>query len=740
MYQKIRWLIAGMVLLACFSIAQPVFAHAELVSSTPEANARLGRAPAQIALLFSEEVDPNFSQIRVLNTQGIQVDNGDSKVDAAERTRLTVSLRSLPDGVYTVVWRVVSADDGHLTEGSYPFAVGSVDEAALAAAQSSSGSQAAASPGSIAVRALLYLAIAILAGGLLFGQLVWRPSLAAIGITGEETPRFARIQRQMAAAALALLGLASLLGVMVQAGEAADSGIAWPWSGPALSVWVSSRYGILVIARLAAGLALAGLLLAPPNRWNRWAAFPLLVGLALTYSLSSHAAAQPAPFFPVISDTLHLLAASVWVGGLFLFVAGLRLSGRLDPQPRTRLVAALIPHFSALALASVGALTITGLYAALVDVGSLDLLTTTPYGQALLVKLALALPMVGMGAYNLLLTTPRMRRAAAEVEGDAARVVFFRKLVTAEASLGLALIAWVGIFTALPPARVNAPPAGFQKTLSADDLTLQLAIDPGRVGLNTFTLTLTAGGKPVVDASEVDLRFTAQSGSMSTEEARLVSVGEGNYSLKGSYLSLADQWQVTAVVRRPGRYDAYASAVIDTAAAAGAAGSAAPRGIPLNQLAAIFLAVTTLAYAFAFFTLVPRRLVWIVLGQAPALLLLLASLLTFNQTAQADLNDPANPVTPSSSSIQEGQAIYQANCLACHGPQGRGDGPIGLTLNPRPADLTQHAVPGVHTDGQLFLWISNGYPNSVMPGFSDKLSETDRWNLVNFIRTLASKN
>jgi copper transport protein len=739
-FQKIRWLIAGMMLLACFSITQPVFAHAELVSSTPEANARLGRAPAQIALLFSEEIDPNFSRISVLNTQGVQVDNSDSKVDPAERTRLTVSLRSLPDGVYTVVWRVVSADDGHLTEGSYPFAVGNVYAAALTAAQSSAGSQAAASPGSIAVRALLYLAIAVLAGGLLFAQLVWRPSLAAIGITGEETPRFARIQRQLAAGALALLGLASLLGVMVQAGEAAGSGIAWPWSGPALSVWVNSRYGILVIARMAAGLALAGLVLAPANRWNRWAAFPLLVCLALTYSLSSHAAAQPAPLLPVISDTLHLLAASVWVGGLFLFVAGVRLSGRLDPQPRTRLVAALIPHFSTLALASVAALTVTGLYAALVDVGSLALLTTTPYGQALLVKLALALPMVGMGAYNLLVSTPRMRRAAAEVEGDAARVAFFRKLVTTEASLGLALLIWVGVFTALPPAKVNALPAGFAKTLSADDLTLQLAIDPGRVGLNTFTLTLTSGGKPVLDASEVDLRFTAQSGSIATEEARLVSVGAGKYSLKGSYLSLADQWQVTAIVRRPSRYDAYASAVIDTAAAAGAAASATSRGIPLNQLAAIFLAVTTLTYAFAFFTLVPRRLVWIVLGQAPALLLLLASLLTFNQTAQADLNDPPNPVTPTTSSIQAGQALYQANCLACHGPLGRGDGPIGLTLNPRPADLTQHAVPGVHTDGQLFLWISNGYPNSVMPGFSDKLSETDRWNLVNFIRTLAPKS
>jgi mono/diheme cytochrome c family protein len=62
---------------------------------------------------------------------------------------------------------------------------------------------------------------------------------------------------------------------------------------------------------------------------------------------------------------------------------------------------------------------------------------------------------------------------------------------------------------------------------------------------------------------------------------------------------------------------------------------------------------------------------------------------------------------------------------------------VGLTLNPHPADLTLHAVPGVHTDGQLFLWITDGYPGSAMPAFKAAITESDRWNLVNFIRTMA---
>ena len=64
---------------------------------------------------------------------------------------------------------------------------------------------------------------------------------------------------------------------------------------------------------------------------------------------------------------------------------------------------------------------------------------------------------------------------------------------------------------------------------------------------------------------------------------------------------------------------------------------------------------------------------------------------------------------------------------------------VGLTLNPRPADLTLHATPGVHTDGQLYLWVSDGFPGSVMPAFRKALSDEERWHLVNFIRTMAPK-
>jgi mono/diheme cytochrome c family protein len=97
---------------------------------------------------------------------------------------------------------------------------------------------------------------------------------------------------------------------------------------------------------------------------------------------------------------------------------------------------------------------------------------------------------------------------------------------------------------------------------------------------------------------------------------------------------------------------------------------------------------------------------------------------------------PANPIPASSASIQRGQALYQERCLPCHGPAGLGDGPAALALVPRPANLQVHMLPGVHTDQQIFAWISDGYPNSAMPAFGELLSEEERWHVLNYIRTL----
>ena len=97
-----------------------------------------------------------------------------------------------------------------------------------------------------------------------------------------------------------------------------------------------------------------------------------------------------------------------------------------------------------------------------------------------------------------------------------------------------------------------------------------------------------------------------------------------------------------------------------------------------------------------------------------------------------------NPVAPSVEAIDAGRSIYRERCVACHGDRGRGDGPAGITLDPKPADLVLH-VPE-HTDGELYYMVSVGMPGSAMPEWRSVLSEPQRWELVHYLRVLASGN
>jgi mono/diheme cytochrome c family protein len=100
---------------------------------------------------------------------------------------------------------------------------------------------------------------------------------------------------------------------------------------------------------------------------------------------------------------------------------------------------------------------------------------------------------------------------------------------------------------------------------------------------------------------------------------------------------------------------------------------------------------------------------------------------------QTPMSRTPNPVADQVTSVDAGYRLYQANCAACHGVDGTGGGPLAGTTSVIPPSLKAHLTQ--HTDGDLFYWISNGLPGG-MPAWAAKLSETDRWNLVNFLRSI----
>jgi len=91
-----------------------------------------------------------------------------------------------------------------------------------------------------------------------------------------------------------------------------------------------------------------------------------------------------------------------------------------------------------------------------------------------------------------------------------------------------------------------------------------------------------------------------------------------------------------------------------------------------------------------------------------------------------------NPMPHEPRSITRGAAIWATTCAPCHGPEGRGDGPVTDRLPKKPKDLTRIAQPPIFPDGVLAYRIATG--GVVMPAWAGVLSERDIWDLVNFIR------
>ena len=101
--------------------------------------------------------------------------------------------------------------------------------------------------------------------------------------------------------------------------------------------------------------------------------------------------------------------------------------------------------------------------------------------------------------------------------------------------------------------------------------------------------------------------------------------------------------------------------------------------------------------------------------------------------APEQANNLKNPLENNPKSIQQGQKIFQSLCWTCHGQTGKGDGPAAASLNPKPASLSVETVQS-QSDGAIFWKISEG--RGAMGAYKNNLTTTQRWQLVNYVRTL----
>jgi copper transport protein len=577
----------------------------------------------------------------------------------------------------------------------------------------------------------LLVSLAVLTGWLPFIQLVWQPV-----VNREKDGLLQQVREPAVWGRIYRFGLwgvlvALILGVLAQAGQSAGSELAFPWAPATIDILTATRLGIIWLIRLALALIIAWLALSRPAAWKRWAGFAAALALIFTVSLTSHAATEAHPALPVVDDWIHITGMTFWFGGLAFLLTGLRDLIHLEGKLRTKLTALVMVRFSAMALVSVGLIGITGLYSASLRVGTISALLTSIYGHALLLKQVFVAALLLLAGINLVFISPRLNRDRARGISNVSLAGRFGRMVLAEAILAGLLLAAVSLLTYLPPAKITPPVQALAGSARADDLKMDLTIAPGQVGQNTFTLKLLSNGQPVASVKEALLRFTPNQGNFPPSEGQLISQGDGVFTAKGTYLSLPGRWQVQAVVRRADKFDAYANFNFSIK---NPGATDQPSATP--HLAGALILFNGLLLGLLMISLPVKPSNRFAIGILPTMFLLVTGIYYVTLPIKASIGD-ANPVPPNSQSIAEGKAVYTQYCVACHGTSGKGDGPVGVTFNPRPADLTLHGVLGVHTDAQLYDWITNGLPGTRMPAWKDTISDTDRWNLVNYIRVLA---
>ncbi|MGA9875062.1 MAG: CopD family protein [Solirubrobacteraceae bacterium] len=579
---------------AVFS-APAALAHAQLLGTSPQTGSTVAKQPKEVIFEFNQAVGGTLGAVRVYNAQGEEVDNLDVGHPDGEEHWMGVGLKpGLPDGTYTATYRVISADT-HIVYGGLVFNLGHAGAAPKFTVAGLIGRNSSGEVTKLAfgvVRALDYLSLALGIGGLVFLALAWLPALAASAGAepgwGAASRAFASRVQLLLLVAVALGVLVSVFGILLQGASAAGVSLWASLKGTIVNDTLKSRFGEVWGARGLVWLALGALLAGA--RLSRRAAIPVLrpatlgadgaavgpyppravvalaalgVGfLAITPALSGHASIQGprGVFFP--SDVVHVLAASVWVGGIACLLIALPAATRqLEGPQRSRLLLATLLRFSPLALVCVIAIAITGAIQAYIDVRSLDGLLHTTYGELVIVKVVLFVTLLGFGWVNRERVIPTLERLAGAGHPPGSGGIVARRSMRGELTL---MIAVFGVTAALisyaPPIDIANGP--FSTTTSLGPAELEMTVEPARVGLNTVHLYLIDAKNGSQFTATRELTVTAKLPSKGIGPLPLQAnvAGPGHYVLNSAELSPGGTWQLQ-ITDRVSEFEEYAKTI-----------------------------------------------------------------------------------------------------------------------------------------------------------------------------------
>jgi len=772
------WCALVVLLLALLCMPLPVAAHTSLLQTDPVPNSTLDHSPDRVTLRFDEQLQAGFSKATVFDASQRPVKVAPDAAGGADPSSLTIGLPKLATGVYSVVWQVLSPD-GHVVRGAFVFTValpGDPPPAPVASVPQIDGLSVSNRPPALAVllRALRYAGIAALVGGIAIFLFCIAPALTDVPADEQASLRRTldqRLQRWLFVALGVALGahvlsllvqVATVNGVTLLEGLRVDRitdliknttyGAVWRMQAIlllALGEWIVllpafsrvrlPRFPLGIVATPArphVAAKEAGEATTPPL-WGWGVA--LVGGLALllmtvfgghTLDVKSH------PALAMLADWAHLAAMSVWFGGLIL-VASLvpALMHGTTGTAQRRVATTLIGRFSRVAMASIATLTVTGIYA-ITEHTTRSTLATTTYGLVVIGKVGLVAAIILVAALNRAMLG---RRAAGDADSPGvtrAQTMLLRG-ISAEVVLGVAVIGLTGLLTQLPPANTQAattftsvavPSAPVevvvaQPTLEADGVRSLLTVET-KGSDATFDARITdTTGAPRADVIRVTIWLNSGDRDVGLITVPLLPTGDGHYRATGQWFVIGQHWLARVIVRRQDvaedvklpfalqpRPTSFAEEPVPPSPFLW------PRLLPEAKRGIALLIIGVGLIVFTALVRPNRRgLRRGLAAGAVGLVVLGLIVMTWYSVPTSPLTGRKNPQPATPEVIAQGAALY--------------------AQNGQPGSQLTTATARQYTDGDLYWLLTNGDGRG-MPAYNTRLSPTERWQIVRYLRSI----
>jgi len=529
-------------------------AHPFTEETIPSLASNAPAGTTKVIVFFSEPVDINFSELKVLDNNGNQIDNKDTNYYEGELS-LIVTTPPLEDGVYTATTKVLSKVDGHLVPGAFLFAVGDVivDPSMLGVERSSElvflPEAGARFPGIVGQTIVLGIVIASL---FIWGTQNKHP-------IKEELEKIEKIHHgkfmSLTGIGLGLVFVSDILMIVVQTIRLETS----PLNA------IQTDFGNVWLIRMVITVILLGIWFGLDRKktLSKKNQIPLLVmslALIATSSLIGHGAASgetPA----LLLDYIHNLVAAVWIGGIFYFVfALLPTFSQLKESNREKMSLVLIPRFSIAFIIAVGIVIITGptlMWFLESDVG---LITESVYGQLIILKIAIAAVMVGLGGFFQFKVQKN-----AEKSYSTGKISVHKKLkrsLKIDAALGIILLGVVALLAngTLPAGEIQKVDAqeivyGFKTIEFTENVKFDIDISPFSSGINTILVKVADfEGNPLSDLNQVKVKVSNPSKNISPIEIPIEVVKqseEGITEFQGELtFGFSGEWLVEVEAQR----------------------------------------------------------------------------------------------------------------------------------------------------------------------------------------------